>query len=334
MKRELAPIRHKDSYSAAIERQINGYFAEVIYGPLLAILEASGVRPDRADQGGQGNLNAKVSAVAKGLDEGRIWYADGTFTGNFTAAISRELRQIGAKWAPVQRAFILAQDKIPSDLMFAVTSSVSRSTSLHQEIERTLDQMLTNVGQAALGLQLQTQIDRILVDLTKQFLVTTAHVDKDSIAIPAEVSPAMAKEINQAFTQNLDKYIKDFTVKQIPELRKKVAANAYAGGRADRLARIIEVDYGVAKRKAAFLAEQETSLLVSKYRETRYKEIGAESYRWSTSHDEKVRRDHRALDKQVFTWASPPVTNRATGATNHPGEDFRCRCVAIPILDI
>ena len=31
----------------------------------------------------------------------------------------------------------------------------------------------------------------------------------------------------------------------------------------------------------------------------------------------------------MFDWDDPPVTND-DGDTNAPGEDYRCRCVAIP----
>ncbi len=59
---------------------------------------------------------------------------------------------------------------------------------------------------------------------------------------------------------------------------------------------------------------------------------GILEYRWSTSKDERVRHDHKALDTKIFSFASPPVTNLKTGARNNPGCDFGCRCIAIPIF--
>ncbi|MDD0884230.1 phage head morphogenesis protein, partial [Xylella fastidiosa subsp. multiplex] len=35
------------------------------------------------------------------------------------------------------------------------------------------------------------------------------------------------------------------------------------------------------------------------------------------------REDHAAHDGTVFRWSDPP-------ATGHPGQDYNCRCVAIP----
>jgi Phage Mu protein F like protein len=46
-------------------------------------------------------------------------------------------------------------------------------------------------------------------------------------------------------------------------------------------------------------------------------------YVWRTSQDEKVRSAHRANDGHLFNWSDPPETG-------HPGEDYNCRCEAIP----
>ena len=72
--------------------------------------------------------------------------------------------------------------------------------------------------------------------------------------------------------------------------------------------------------------------MVSKYRQIRYEEVGIDNYIWSTSHDSRVRHDHRELQGKVFSFSNPPITDKATGARNNPGEDFGCRCVAIPVM--
>jgi SPP1 gp7 family putative phage head morphogenesis protein len=65
--------------------------------------------------------------------------------------------------------------------------------------------------------------------------------------------------------------------------------------------RIIMDNYGVGQRKAKFLARQETALLMSKFHEQRYKEIGVTKYIWSTSNDgDRVRDDHKVLNNKVF----------------------------------
>jgi SPP1 gp7 family putative phage head morphogenesis protein len=49
-----------------------------------------------------------------------------------------------------------------------------------------------------------------------------------------------------------------------------------------------------------------------------------DQYVWRTRRDERVRRSHWMNDGRVFSWADPP-------ATGHPGEDYNCRCEAVPL---
>ena len=48
-------------------------------------------------------------------------------------------------------------------------------------------------------------------------------------------------------------------------------------------------------------------------------------YVWRTQQDSKVRGAHRIHDGRSFSWSSPPPTG-------HPGQDFNCRCQAIPYI--
>lgn len=324
MNRFLAPIKHRDSYNAPIEQKIIDWFTEVIFGPIVEILYNAGVPSDR--------LNAGISSIVSALRTGKLWYADGAFVGKFSASVAGELRVLGAVFHAADHSFRIAQEDLPADVKIAVSDSIGRAAKLHADVEQTLDRMQENVSAAPLGLDFKSSVEKIVGDLQSQFSTTVKVLDL--VTVPADVTPGIATALEKNFTTNLDLYIKKFAVEKIPELRKKVAANAFAGGRADRLAKIIVADYGVAKRKAAFLAGQETSLLVSKFREERYKEIGFTRYKWSTSHDERVRPDHKVLEGQTFFFDSPPVTDRATGARNNPGEDYNCRCVAIPIVEI
>ena len=154
-----------------------------------------------------------------------------------------------------------------------------------------------------------------------------------AISISPKLTEAQRDIIADEWGRNLNKYIKSWADKTIFELRDRVQANTFAGRRAEALEDVIRENYGVSQRKAQFLARQETSLLMSKFRETRYGQIGVRRYRWSTSHDERVRSDHKHLNGKVFSFDSPPVTDARTGARNNPGEDFGCRCVAVGLVD-
>ncbi len=82
----------------------------------------------------------------------------------------------------------------------------------------------------------------------------------------------------------------------------------------------------VSESRAELLARDQTLKLNGAIAQTRMQQSGIESYTWSTSQDDRVREEHRALEGQTFTWLSPPDVG-------HPGQDFQCRCVAIPIVE-
>lgn len=319
----LAPIVQKDTLSRGVERELIAYFEETLFAPLFALLADEGVKTAR--------VNASVSAVASALNAQTLWYADGVFTGKFGSAVARELREMGATYDPRQRHYRLAQSKLPMDLRAVISDAQSRSRLVNQSILDTLKQIQENLPRASTGVNLKGPMDKILDDLHKQFDSSLSGV---GVGVPPDFTPKTREDITKSYTENLDLFIKDFVEKRIPVLRRKVQENVFAGGRTDKLSKILQAEFGISKRKAAFLAEQETSLLVSKYRESRYKQVGARQYVWKTSRDGRVRHDHEDLNDKVFSWDNPPITNKATGARNNPGEDFGCRCIARPVLPI
>lgn len=99
-----------------------------------------------------------------------------------------------------------------------------------------------------------------------------------------------------------------------------------------QLAALIEERAEVSRSHARLLAVDQTLKLHSGVTRLRHEAAGISRYRWSTSLDERVRPMHADLEGQEFSYDDPPETN-ADGDTNNPGEDYRCRCVAIPILE-
>jgi len=50
-----------------------------------------------------------------------------------------------------------------------------------------------------------------------------------------------------------------------------------------------------------------------------------DQYVWRTRRDERVRPSRRMNDGRIFSWSDPP-------ATGHPGDDYNCRCEALPFV--
>lgn len=322
MTRSLSPMPLKEHYYAEIEAEIQRIFDKLIYKPLLEIL---GMRL-RGLSGYeiQNTGSALLDAIALGM----VWYEDGQFKGRFNSSITRAIRAIGGSFNLKSRSWSLSRDRLPTDISMAI----ARADNLYQELRRRMLVTLDNIDVQNVDLISKTQekYEKTVDYMETDFQHITA---REKIAIEAKLTPAMREQIAEDWGNNLDLYIKKWTQENILKLRQEITPHVLSGGRAQGLVKAIQDNYGVSQRKAQFLARQETALLMSKFQETRYKDIGITRYRWSDSHDQRVRHDHHLLQGKIFSWDNPPVTNRRTGARNHPGQDYNCRCVAVPLVE-
>src|SRR3990167_1807839 len=144
------------------------------------------------------------------------------------------------------------------------------------------------------------------------------------LEIPLDLDEATRKKIRDSYSDGINSYVRGWSDEAVDRLRNRVEEQVAQGFRADRMADILKAEYGVTESRAKLIARQETGTLVAKYRQTRYEAVGIKKYIWSTSLDERVRPDHRVLNCRIFSFDDPPITDRATGRRNNPGEDFRC----------
>lgn len=312
----LKPIYDHDRYSAPIARAIFAVLFAEIFKPLFEILNIP-----------EGRANAPTTKLAAALRGGRLQYVDGFFIGPLNAGISKELRGLGARYNKTRKAYTLERSALPQDIVIAISEG---NILAKDQLNKVQDFLYAIEGRKLKMPDLEPYFVDTLAGLSKQFQSTTKKITAREFEIPLD--PRLADELKEAYTINLEKYIQNWQDEQILRLRQKVARNVEKGFRSENLVFDIISERGVSLRKAQFLARQETSLMVSKYREIRYEDIGVRRYMWSTSRDSRVRHDHRELQGEIFRFDQPPVTDQATMARNNPGEDYNCRCVAIPVL--
>jgi len=310
---ELKPIYDKTSYWRDVLDSIRQYFWETLYKPLVEIFqEGAGIR-----------FNSKA-ALKRALARGSVNYVDGYFSGVFNASISKDLRSLGAEWNRQRKAFKLGWGDIPLDIRTSISVGVLKTDETMRKFYKKLEDMSEKVDDA----KFTVNLNKTFKDMDIQFLKSAGNV----LAVNPDISPAMKKAMQTEYEEDMSTYITGWKKEEIVKLRKRVEQAVFDGFRADKIKDTLQSQFGQASRKAKFLARQETSLLVSKYRQLRYEEVGVQRYKWSTSHDPRVRQDHKDLNGRIFRFDDPPVVDRATGKKANPGEDFNCRCVAIPIL--
>ena len=309
----LQPLPLKPEYWMEIEKKIQSIFLNIFNIPVSELLSEENII-----------IKNFKNPIIDALKINRIYYVDGAFYGQFNSSISRELKKLGAVFNGTKKAWLL--DVLPAEISTTIAQMDDKFAKINHQIVNILDNV--NVDELIETANLTITYDKIIDKMEMDFQKSIA-----SISIAPDLTPKTKQIIAEECGQNLNLYVKGWANNNILELRQKVLANTFRGQRAENLVQILRDNYHVSESKAKFLARQETSMLMSKYRETRYKDIGSQKYRWSGAGDEREREDHKELNNKIFLWSDPPVVNRQTGKRAHPGEDFNCRCVAVGIID-
>ena len=134
--------------------------------------------------------------------------------------------------------------------------------------------------------------------------------------------------------------IKSIPSETLGNMREIILGSYLKGSSIRDIQKAIQETYNVSKRKAQLLARDQVATLNAQLTKAQQTDAGCKKYRWSDSRDGRVRDCHKALNGKVFSWDNPPEmwyeTKQGrvyTGRRCHPGEDYCCRCVAIPVFD-
>lgn len=264
--------------------------------------------------------NAKDSALIKALKSGDLTFHQGVFSGKLNATLTKELINMGAEFK--DGYFRIHKDLLPEDIVKAIEVSGVKFEKKLDKIEEILNKKLKELDSPNIDL-----FDNIR-DLL--FAYDSSLTDKlEAIGIKEELDEDKLNKISENYENNMKRYIKDATEEEIIDLRKYVRDLYLAGGREKELSELVKERIGVCERRAKFIARQEMNLMSTSYQKEKMVSAGSWGYEWRARAN--ARPMHKALDRQIFTWDNPPVTN-PQGQHNHPGEDFGCLCVAVSLF--
>lgn len=93
------------------------------------------------------------------------------------------------------------------------------------------------------------------------------------------------------------------------------------------LANSIKMITGTTEKRAILIAVDQIGKLNGQITRMRQVKAGIKEYIWRTAGDSRVRPMHKARNGKKYRWDKPPIDG-------HPGMAIRCRCVAIPVIDL
>lgn len=331
----LPPQRLRPHYYEGVEQALRDAFRAFLFEPLTAIL-AEGTT--QADAVFANTAPAPNRDLQRALRTGAVQYRGGFFSGEVDARVGAYLKGLGAEFDARLGRYHLPEFLAPGWLRAEAAAADRRAQMIHDKLARELDRAKERLEAGGLPIPLDPAGP---IEAIEEGFETAA----ESLGISKRIPPAQRAAMEARYAADVRHYVVEATAEYIDELHKAVIDNAAAGYRYEHLVGEITHMVDVSERKARFLARQETSLFMSAYRRERFEAAGVTRYKWSTSHDVRVRPyadeqkkkkygDHRALDGQFFTYdAKAPAAFMSSKKPCNPGEDFGCRCVDLAVLE-
>jgi SPP1 gp7 family putative phage head morphogenesis protein len=145
-------------------------------------------------------------------------------------------------------------------------------------------------------------------------------------------SPQMEEYLQAATSQNAQ-LIESIPMQYLDQVSNIVLGNMRQGLLPSEIAKQLEHQFGVVKRRAKFIARDQTAKVNGEMTRLRQQDAGFEYFSWQDSHDSRVRHRHREIAQAetkygvgVYKWSDLPTGDN--GQKIYPGSDFQCRCTA------
>lgn len=131
--------------------------------------------------------------------------------------------------------------------------------------------------------------------------------------------------------------IKSIPAQYLEQVQNIVMGNMRQGMRPSYIEQQLVKQFGVTTRRAKLIARDQTSKIQGEMNRIRQVNSGINYFKWTTSHDERVRHSHVEVAKRdvgygpgIFRWDDLPVVD---GVPTFPGQPINCRCVSIAVPD-
>jgi SPP1 gp7 family putative phage head morphogenesis protein len=244
-------------------------------------------------------------------------------------------RQVGPKLIELEYGkrliSLLNQVKEAYQPLFAAMPALLRSNS---DTRSRVDSDEADQARALLATAREKVSIRNVDDLAKSFANRTSEHNKTQL--DRQLRAGIGADIIRA-EPNLQPIMSIFVVSNV-ELVTKLTADLQADLRSNvmlalqnnenitQFAERIQKTIQVKESRARLIARDQIGKLYGQINAKRQTALGIKRFIWRTSHDERVRDEHEALDGEVFAYDDPP-------SEGLPGEPIQCRCYAEPVLD-
>lgn len=158
---------------------------------------------------------------------------------------------------------------------------------------------------------------------------------KKKFFISEERFKGESNQLKNAIELNVD-LITTITDKHTENLEKAVMKAVMGGSNFDDVVDEVLKQSKKGKAYAEMVARDQVAKVHASVLQERAEVSGFPGYIWQATNDGKTRISHAVLHDTYHEWQNPPLVKGEKGQPDrnlHPGEDFNCRCIAVPAFE-
>lgn len=366
------PVQINEYFLKQIAAGLKKEIYDSLFKQIFAVLNDNSIYNDK---------NTLINAIRSG----RIYYENGAFRSNkpFSNSVADELEKLGAKFK--YGAYYIDRALLPVEIENSLAIVAARETAKIAALNGLLARLAATVGQeTAVKLFIEKAVDRMFkklqVDLeesTKERKVPVIDVsvnipeidiadtdfqkideyhqltkeERKNLEVPKlnldeVVIDKRAKKIAEDYTYNMDYWVKNWKAKEITVMRRDVLEMTQNGARTETIKKYFMNRWGIAERKAEFLARNESSIAGAVIKATHYQDMGCTHFKWLRSTSKEKRELHLEYAKEtgnqyglggtnIFSFSDPPIIEQVElkgggavpkpdGQKGLPGMTYNC----------
>lgn len=142
---------------------------------------------------------------------------------------------------------------------------------------------------------------------------------------PIETEPWIDDYIQSSISQNVN-YIKTIESTFFDKISAIIYEGTKNGTSTKEIREQLVKQIGMSEKRAQFIAVDQSGTIHGQLVAKRHQNMGVKKFEWNDSNDERVRKTHKDLDGNTYSYSEPP-------SEGLPGTPYRCRCTAYPVFD-
>ena len=330
--------------------RINEYFLRQITAGLKKEIYDSMFKPIFEILGNNTIFNDKKT-LTNAINSGRIYYENGAFRSNkpFSNAVADELEKLGAKYR--NGAYYIERAMLPLEIENTLALVAAREIAKVAALNGLLLRLADTLGQdTAVKIFIEKATERMFKKLQTDLEESTSEGKVPVIEVIK--TDTQAKKVADDYVYNMDYWIKNWKSKEIGLMRQDIAQMVQGGARTETISKYIQNRWGIAERKAEFLARNESGIAGSVIKATHYQDMGCTHFMWLKSTSREKRPLHLEYAKKtgnqygiggtsIFSFADPPIIEQVKAGESYipkpngqkglPGQTYNCSCNLVGI---